>query len=76
MVGAAPSVLGDIPIGLRACLAHPLIGPALIADSVMGFFSGFFFALYMLLALEALVLPPRRSASSSVSAGSGPSSAP
>ena len=58
VVDAAPSVLGDILIGLRACLAHPLIGPALIADSVMGFFSGFFFALYMLLALEALVLSP------------------
>ena len=55
---ADTSVLGDILIGVRASLAQPLVGPMLLADGVMFFFGGFFHALYMLLALEALALSP------------------
>jgi predicted MFS family arabinose efflux permease len=55
---ADASVLGDILIGARASLAHPLVGPMLLADGVMFFFGGFFHALYILLALEALALSP------------------
>jgi hypothetical protein len=56
--GAEASVLGDIRLGFRTCLTHPLVGPALLADSLMYFFGGFFLALYMLLALETLGLSP------------------
>ena len=52
------TVLGDIRLGFRASLGHPLVGPALLADSVMYLFGGFFLALYMLLALETLGLSP------------------
>jgi MFS family permease len=52
------TVLGDILTGFRASLSHALIGPVLIAESVMYFFGGFFFALYMLFALETLGLSP------------------
>jgi predicted MFS family arabinose efflux permease len=55
---AGTSVLGDIRLGFRASLGHPQVGPALLADSVMYFFGGFFLALYMLLALETLGLSP------------------
>jgi Transmembrane secretion effector len=58
VAGADTRVLGDILIGFHASLAHPLVGPALIADGVMFFFGGFFLALYMILALEALDLSP------------------
>lgn len=55
---ADATVFGDILIGFRASLAHPLTGPALLADAVVHFFGGFFLALYMILALETLGLPP------------------
>ncbi|ATB37847.1 MFS transporter [Cystobacter fuscus] len=56
--GAHVSVLGDIVTGFRACLAHPLIRPVLIAEAVMYFFGGFFLALYMVFTLETLGLTP------------------
>ncbi|PTL80065.1 MFS transporter [Vitiosangium sp. GDMCC 1.1324] len=52
------SVFGDMKIGFRASLAHPLVGPTLISDAIMYFFGGFFLALYMFLALETLGLSP------------------
>lgn len=56
--GARPTVWGDVATGFRACLAHPLVGPALVAQAVTYFFGGFFLALYMLVALETLRLSP------------------
>jgi MFS family permease len=55
---AKASVLGDMRLGFRVCLTHPLVGPALLADALMYLFGGFFLALYMLLALETLGLSP------------------
>ncbi|HEX9936923.1 MAG TPA: MFS transporter, partial [Longimicrobium sp.] len=55
---AETSVLGDARAGFRACLAHPLVRPLLLADAVMYLFGGFFMALYMVLALETLRLSP------------------
>jgi predicted MFS family arabinose efflux permease len=52
------AVLADARAGFRACLAHPLVRPLLLADAVMYFFGGFFMALYMVLALETLRLSP------------------
>jgi MFS family permease len=52
------TVLGDILTGFRASLSHPVIGPVLLAEAVMYFFGGFFFALYMFFALETLGLSP------------------
>lgn len=54
----APSVLDDARAGFRACLADPLVRPLLLADAVTTFFGGFFFALYMLMALDLLRLTP------------------
>lgn len=53
---AKTSALSDIRIGFEVCLHHPLIGPVLLAESVAYFFSGFFLALYMILALQTLGL--------------------
>lgn len=53
-----PTVWSDIATGFRAALAHPVVGPTLVAEGVMTFFGGFFLALYMLMALEALRLSP------------------
>jgi MFS family permease len=52
------TVLGDVLTGFRASLSHPVIGPVLLAEAVMYFFGGFFFALYMFFALETLGLSP------------------
>ncbi|HEU4882372.1 MAG TPA: MFS transporter [Longimicrobium sp.] len=56
--GVAPTVWSDITTGFRAALAHPLVGPAMLAEGVMTFFGGFFLALYMIMALETLHLSP------------------
>ncbi|HEX5726731.1 MAG TPA: MFS transporter [Longimicrobiaceae bacterium] len=53
-----PTVVGDVLTGVRACLAHPLVGPALLAEAVVFFFGGFWLGLYMLLALDTLGLSP------------------
>lgn len=59
---AAPSdggsVLRDVRAGFRACLAHPVLGPTLIAEAIVYLFGGFFLALYMLLTLRTLGLSP------------------
>lgn len=55
---ARATVFDDVRTGFRACLSHPLIGRALVADAVLYFFGGFFLALYMILALGTLGLPP------------------
>ncbi len=51
-------VLRDVRAGFRACLAHPVLGPTLIADALVYLFGGFFLALYMLLTLRTLGLSP------------------
>jgi MFS family permease len=56
--GPAPSVWDDARAGFRACLAHPRVGPVLLAETVTYLFGGFFLALYMVLALETLGLSP------------------
>jgi hypothetical protein len=40
--GQAPTLRGDVAAGFRASLAHPLVGPALVAEGVLSFFGGFF----------------------------------
>jgi hypothetical protein len=55
---APASVLGDIVVGFRACLSHPLIRPVLLTEAVMYFFGGFFLSLYMPFALGPLGLSP------------------
>ena len=52
------SVWRDIVAGFRACLAHTLIGPMLIAESIANFFGGFLLALYMIVVLDTLSLSP------------------
>jgi predicted MFS family arabinose efflux permease len=51
-------VLRDVRVGFRACLAHPVLGPTLIADALVYLFGGVFLALYMLLTLRTLGLSP------------------
>jgi predicted MFS family arabinose efflux permease len=51
-------MLDDARAGFRACLAHPVVRALLLVDAVTMFFGGFFFALYMLMALELLRLSP------------------
>ena len=51
-------LLADARAGLRACMAHPLVRPLLLAESLMYLFGGFYLALYMVLALETLRLSP------------------
>ena len=51
-------MLRDVRAGFRACLAHPVLGPTLIADALVYLFGGFFLALYMLLTLRTLGLSP------------------
>ena len=60
-----PSVWTDIAAGFRVCMSHRLVRALLLVEGVMAFFGGFFMALYMVLALQALSLPPPRSGSSS-----------
>jgi MFS family permease len=55
---AARGVVHDVRVGFRACLAHPVLGPTLMADALAYLFGGFFLALYMLLVLRTLGLPP------------------
>lgn len=52
------SVLGDVAVGFRSCLVHPLVGPVLRADAVTYLFGGCFLALYMIVALRTLGLSP------------------
>lgn len=52
------AMLDDARAGFRACLAHPMVRALLLVDAVTMFFGGFFFALYMLMALELLRLSP------------------
>lgn len=52
------SLLADIAIGFHTCFAHPAVRGLLLADGVLQFFGGFFMALYMVVALQALALPP------------------
>jgi MFS family permease len=55
---ADATVLSDAAAGLRAVRSHPIVGPSLLAESVITFFGGFFMALYMVMALETLGLSP------------------
>jgi len=53
-----PSVWADIASGFRVCMSQPLVRAMLLTEGVMAFFGGFFMALYMVLTLQALALPP------------------
>ena len=53
-----PRVRADIAAGFRVCMSHPLVRAMLLAEGVMAFFGGFFMALYMVLTLQTLALPP------------------
>ncbi|HYJ79081.1 MAG TPA: MFS transporter [Longimicrobiaceae bacterium] len=55
---ARPSVAGDVVTGFRACLAHPLVRPTLLAGVVTAFFGGFFMALYLFAAMDTLGMSP------------------
>jgi len=52
------SMWDDARAGFRACLADRLVRPLLLADAVAMFFGGFFMALYIVLYMETLRLPP------------------
>ena len=54
----AARVLDDVRAGFRVTLAHPVVGPTLVADAVTYLFGGFFLALYMLFTLDTLALSP------------------
>ena len=49
-------VKDDITTGVRICLTHPEIRPLFLAEALHAFSLGFFFALYMLFALEVIEL--------------------
>ena len=51
-------MVDDVRTGFRVTLAHPVVGPTLVADAVAYLFGGFFLALYMLFALDTLALSP------------------
>lgn len=46
----------DITTGVRICLTHPEIRPLFLAEALHAFSMGFFFALYMMFALEVIHL--------------------
>jgi hypothetical protein len=46
----------DITTGVRICLSHPEIRPLFLAEALHAFSMGFFFALYMMFALEVISL--------------------
>lgn len=57
--GQAGGSLGeDLRVGLRHGLGHPVVGATFLAMGLQAFFSGAFFALYMLYLLETLRLDP------------------
>lgn len=54
----ATGVIDDIAAGFRACLDETVVARTLLAEALMTLFGGVFFALYMILVLETLALPP------------------
>jgi MFS family permease len=56
--GFRPTLIHDLRVGARACIAHPLVHPVFVVEAVSAFINGTFTTLYTVFALKTLDLSP------------------